>query len=125
MYRSQKDRKHRRTISLAAQWRKRYKHNIDVWHAETAATAPRDIERESMDDAHLMVIVHNSNDRRVKHRSMCVGSVNQLINRIWGMRYPQYTILMIPKWVDADHPYPRKKRKASTTQYTGKGTIIL
>ena len=66
MYRSQKDRKHRRTISLAAQWRKRYKHNIDVWHAETAATAPRNIEREAMDDANLMIIVHNSNDRRDK-----------------------------------------------------------
>ena len=66
MYRKQGDRKHRRQVSLAAQWRKRYKHNIDVWHTETAATAPRDIEREAMDDANLMVIVHNSTDRRDK-----------------------------------------------------------
>lgn len=66
MYRKQGDRKHRRQVSLAAQWRKRYKHNIDVWHAETAATAPRDVEREAMDDANLMVIVHNSTDRRDK-----------------------------------------------------------
>lgn len=66
MYRKQGDLKRRRQVSLAAQWRKRYKHNIDVWHAETAATAPRDVEREAMDDANLMVIVHNSTDRRDK-----------------------------------------------------------
>ena len=66
MYRSQKDRKHRRTISLAAQWRKRYRNDIKAWGAKVAPTAVLDVNQEAMDKAHLMVIVHNSNDRRDK-----------------------------------------------------------
>ena len=76
MYRKQGDRKHRRQVSLAAQWRKRYKHNIDVWHAETAATAPRDIEREAMDDANLMVISTTPTTGVTKHPNMCAGNTN-------------------------------------------------
>lgn len=125
MYRSQKDRKHRRTISLAAQWRKRYKHNIDVWHAETATTAPRDIACEAMDDANLMVIVHNSNDRRDKAPKHVRRKRKSAYKPYLGDTTSDGYNFDDSKMGRRRPPVSPKEEKASTTQNTGKGRTSL